>query len=86
MVFLIAYEPGELDRIGFIRVNAVILIALHAAFHIGTLNALKFMALMQVDRASDALESYRDPRRITHRDLAAAWIAFYTLTPYVATL
>lgn len=86
MVFLFAYEPQELEQIEFMRASAVILVALHAAFHIGTLNALKFMAQMQVDRAAHALESYRDPRRISHLDLAAAWIAFYALTPYVAPL
>jgi hypothetical protein len=84
MVFLLAYEPEEVGRIEFMRASAVILIALHAAFHVGTLNALKFMAQMQVDRAAHALESYRDPRRISHLDLAAAWMAFHALTPYVS--
>ncbi len=84
MVFLLAYEPEELDRIEFMRASAVILIALHAAFHIGRLNALRLMAQFQVDRAAEALESYRDPRRISHLDLAAAWTGFHALTPYIA--
>jgi hypothetical protein len=86
MAFLIVYESEELEQIEFVRASAAMLIALHAAFHIGTLNALKFMALMQVAGAARALDSYRDPRRISHLDLAAAWIAFYALTPYVAPL
>ena len=60
MVFLLAYEPEELDRIEFMRASAVILIALHAAFHIGTLNALRLMAQFQVDRAAEAPDDLRD--------------------------
>jgi hypothetical protein len=86
MAFLIVYEPKDLEQIEFMRASAVLLVGLHAAFHVGTVNALKFMALLQVADAEHALESYRDPRRVSHLDLAATWLGFYSLTPYIADL
>lgn len=86
MVFLIAYEPEELEQIQFMRANAIVLITLHAALHVGMLNALRLMALQHMAHAEPALENYRDPRRISHLDLSAIWLGFYALTPYLADL
>ena len=86
MLYLLAYEPEEIEQIQFMRACATLLIALHFAFHIGTLNALKFMAQLQLAHAEHALVSYRDPRRISHLDLAAAWLGFYSFCPWLAAL
>jgi hypothetical protein len=86
MLFLVAYKPEEIEHIRFMRAYAVLLIAVHIAFHIGTLNALKFMALQQISHAEHALTSYRDPHRISYLDLAAAWLGFYSLSPFLALL
>jgi hypothetical protein len=84
MVFLGAYEPDEVEHIDFIRGSAALLVILHAAFHLGALYALKSLVLDRVDRATEALESYRDPRRLSHLDLAAAWMLYYALSPCFA--
>lgn len=86
MLFLIAYEPKDVEQVEFMRASAVLLVALHTAFHVCTLNALKLMAVLQVVDAEHALENYRDPRRVSHLDLAATWLGFYALTPYIADL
>ena len=86
MLLLADSEPQELARIEFLRGSAVLLIALHAAMHVGFLNALRLMALLNVAQTQDALDTYRDPRRISHLDLAAMWLGFYALAPLLAEL
>jgi hypothetical protein len=86
MLFLVAYEAEKIEQIQFMRAYAILLMAVHIAFHVGTLNALKFMALLQLAHAEHALTSYRDPRRISHLDLAAAWLGFYSVSPCLTIL
>jgi hypothetical protein len=86
MLFLVAYEPEEMQRLQFMRAYAIFLFAVHTAFHIGTLNTLRFMADLQLPHADHALTSYRDPRRISHLDLAAAWLGFYSVSPCLTIL
>lgn len=81
MLFLVAYEPEEIEQIQFMRAYAILFMAVHIASHVGTLNALKFMAQLRLAHAERALTSYRDPRRISHLDLAAAWLGFYSVSP-----
>jgi hypothetical protein len=85
MLFLVGYQPEEVDPVEFMRGNALVLIAAHAAFHGVTLNSLKFLQMLELAEASPALARYRDPRRVSHLDLAAAWLGFYALAPYIAT-
>jgi hypothetical protein len=40
------------------------------------------LELLEVAEAKPALARYRDPRRVSHLDLAAAWLGFYALVPY----
>jgi mannose/fructose/N-acetylgalactosamine-specific phosphotransferase system component IIC len=86
MLFLAAYKPEEIEHIHFMRAYAILLMAVHIALHVGTLNALRFMTQLQLAHAEDALTSYRDPRRISHLDLAAAWLGFHSLSPCLAIL
>jgi hypothetical protein len=83
MLFLVCYQPEEFPPVEFIRANALLLIAAHAGLHALTLNSLKFLDLLEIAEARPALTHYRDPRRVSHLDLAAAWLGFYALTPYV---
>jgi hypothetical protein len=82
MLFLADYHPDDVEAVEFMRANAVVLIAAYAAWHIVTLNSLKFLELLEVAEAKPALARYRDPRRVSHLDLAAAWLGFYALVPY----
>jgi hypothetical protein len=83
MVLLAGHEAEGLDAAAFVRTSALALIAVHAGFHSLTVNVLKFMELLDVAEATPALRAYRDPRRVSHLDLAALWLAYYALTPYV---
>ena len=42
--------------------------------------------MLDVAEARPALERYRDPRRLSHLDLAMAWLGYYALTPVLAVL
>jgi hypothetical protein len=86
MVFLTGYQPEELSPVEFMRANAVLLIAVHGALHAFTLNSLKFLETLGVAEAKPALDRYRDPRAVSHLDLAAAWLGYYTLSPCIAML
>jgi len=84
MVFLVSYQPEEVRPLDFIRANAFLLVAAHAALHAMTLHGLKLLDLLGFDEARITLARYRDPRRVSHLDLAAVWLGFYALAPYVA--
>jgi hypothetical protein len=80
MLLLVSYQPEA----AFLRMNALVLMAAHATLHALTLNSLKFLRTQHFATAQATLARYRDPRRVSHLDLAAAWLGFYTLAPYVA--
>jgi hypothetical protein len=82
MLLLSAHEPEGLDATEFARTSAIVLMAVHAGFHSLTVNALKLMELLEVAEASAALRAYRDPRRVSHLDLATLWLGYYAVVPY----
>lgn len=84
MAILISYEPEDMESIEFMRASALLLMAVHAILHVGTANALRVMALMELPHAEEALEAYRDPHRLSHLDLSATWLGFYSLAPVMA--
>jgi hypothetical protein len=86
MLFLAGYQPEDLDHVTFMRANALVLVAAHGTLHAFTLNSLKFLAKLGAAGAEPALARYRDPRAISHLDLAAAWLGYYALTPGIALL
>ncbi len=86
MLLLADCEPDNVEPLEFMRGSATLLIALHAVMHVGMLNALRLMALLDVAHTEHALNLYRDPRRISHLDLAAIWLGFYALAPVLAEL
>jgi len=86
MLILADCEPKDIEPLEFMRGSAALLIALHAAMHVGMLNALRLMSLLKVAHTEQALNLYRDPRRVSHLDLAAIWLGFYALAPVLAEL
>jgi len=86
MLFLACYEPEEYPPLDFMRANALLLIGVHAILHAITLNSLRLMDMLEVAEAKSALERYRDPRRVSHLDLAAAWLGYHALSPWIAAL
>lgn len=84
MLFLASYRPEDVAAIDHLRASAVVLIAAHAALHVLTLNSLKLLEMLEIAEATPALARYRDPRRVSHGDLAMAWLGFYALAPYIA--
>jgi hypothetical protein len=86
MLFLAGYQPEDLDQVAFMRANALVLIAAHGTLHALTVNSLKFLAMLGAPAAQPALARYRDPRSVSHLDLAAAWLGSYALTPGIALL
>lgn len=82
MLLLTRFEPEGVDAMDFIRGGAIFLMVAHAGFHVLMLNALKLMDVLEIAEAKHALETYRDPHRLSHLDLAAIWFGFYALAPY----
>ena len=74
MLFLVSYHPEEIEPSDFIRANALVLVAAHGALHALTVHSLRLLDMLEVAEAGQALARYRDPRRISHLDLAAAWL------------
>ena len=83
MLLLAHSAPEDVEPLAFMRDGAVLLMTMHTMLHACLLRALKTMADLNVAHADHALERYRDPRRIDHLDLAATWLGFYALVPYV---
>lgn len=81
--FLFADSEHE-DRIVFIRTGAASMVVLHAILHLATLRALDLMSRNRFPGAEQALQLYRDPRRLSHFDLAAIWLGFFILVRVVA--
>jgi hypothetical protein len=82
MLLLARVEPEGVEAVDFMRGSAMLLVVVHAGFHALVVNALKIMDMADVADAKRVLESYRDPRRVSHLDLAAIWLGFYALAPY----
>ena len=84
MLFLLSYHPEDVQPEDFIRANALVLLAAHGVLHALTLHTLKVLQLMDFAEAGTVLARYRDPRRVSHLDLAATWLGFYALAPHLA--
>lgn len=80
MLLLIGSQPDA----ALLRANALVLMMVHATLHALTLNSLKLLRTQHFATAQATLARYRDPRRVSHLDLAAAWLGFYCLAPYIA--
>lgn len=86
MFLLSVHEPEGSDTIAFARRSALLLMAVHGGFHALTINGLKLMALLEMAEAVPALRAYRDARRVSHLDLAALWLAYFALVPYITAV
>ena len=85
MAIVIAFDEPDPEGGGTLLRDRVLIIAvMHALFHWLSLRALQAMVDNRVEDAEPALTVYRDPRRISHLDLAAAWFALFALAPYIA--
>lgn len=80
--FLLVDQQAE-DRVAFVRGGAASMILLHSLLHLATLRGLDLMLRNRFPGAEQALELYRDPRRLSHLDLAAIWLGFFVLVRLV---
>lgn len=64
------------DRVTFLRNVALMFAATHGTWHVLVRRGLRRLCARGVAGADEALASYLDPLRISHLDLAAAWLAF----------
>jgi len=61
----------------------MLMVVLHGFFHGLSIYGLRLMALRGIENAELAFALYCHPRRISHLDVAAAWVATFAVAPYV---
>jgi hypothetical protein len=86
MAILVAFDEEHPGGGTLLRGRALLVALVHGLFHAYTLRGLKAMIARQMAQAEVALAAYRDPRRISQLDLAAAWCGLFAVAPYVAGL
>jgi hypothetical protein len=64
------------------RKIASLMAALHGVQHVLTILCLKAMARHGAPRAAEALAAYANPYRVSHLDVAVAWVGFFALARY----
>ncbi len=72
------------DPMPVIRGMAILLAATQSVVHFVTVAALRGFSALGISAAPAALASYRDPRRLSAMDLAAAWLACAAVAPLFA--
>ncbi len=79
MIWLTVFAWDMPDRAAFLRNVAMMFTITHAAWHFVALHGLKRLQARGIAGASDALGSYTSLRRVSHLDIAAAWLTFALL-------
>ena len=75
--------PEAVDAFGS---AALTMAVLHGLMHVSTLRSLRAMVAMRVPHSHQALHIYRDPLRISHLDLAMAWIGLRSASCYIVAV
>lgn len=86
MMWLVQLTLHVADRTAILRVISLVFIALHAARHWWTIRVFTNLSEQGLMAAATALAAYRDPRRLSNLDLAAAWLAFAAATPFLSSI
>lgn len=84
MVIVIAFDEPHPDGGTLLRGRAVILAIVHLLLHWATRHALAVVTAREEALGRAALAAYRDPARISHLDLAAAWFGLFALAPAIS--
>jgi hypothetical protein len=71
------------DRAVFLRDMAMMFVIAHCGWHFLVLRALRRLMARAIPGADEALGAYLDPLRISHFDVAAAWLAFALVVRFV---
>ena len=83
MIWLTVFAWDMPDRATFLRNVAMICTVTHAAWHFAVLRGLKRLQARGIAGAPEALGSYTELRRVSHLDIAAAWLAFALLVRFL---
>jgi hypothetical protein len=76
MIWLTVFAWDMPDRATFLRNVGLMFTVTHATWHFMALHGLKRLQARGAAGASEALDSYTVLRRVSHLDIAAAWLAF----------
>ena len=82
MVWLTVFAWDMPDRPTFLRNVAMMFMVVHTGWHFFVLHGLKRLEARGIAGASQALGTYKASRRISHLDVAAAWLAFALLVRF----
>lgn len=83
LAWLTVFAWPMADRTLFLRDTAMMFAIAHCGWHFLVLRGLRRLVARAVAGADEALGAYLDPLRISHLDMAAAWLAFALLVRFV---
>lgn len=83
MVWLFALRQRLPEPEAQLRHIAILFMSIHGLLHVLSRRGLQLMVQHHKAGAEEALRVYLDVRRISHLDLAVAWIAFFALVPHL---
>jgi len=80
---LLVFRYSGPDPVMVVREVAMLMALMHGLMHLMAIRGLNALVRRGAPLGRQALEAYRDPRRVSHLDIAAAWGGLYVLAPYV---
>lgn len=83
MIWIFSASAYASDPEMFLRRTAVLVMSVHWILHLLSVNGLRALARKNVAGAMEAWIAYTDPCRLSHRDQAVAWIAFFAVAPHL---
>lgn len=83
MASFLFFDYGTPGRAELVRQTAAFMSIMHSLLYFVSMVLLRGMVRRRVANAELALAYYRDPRRISHRDLAVAWVCLLVAARYV---
>lgn len=81
MMWLVVFACKSHDPAAMLKDTAFVVFALYASQHVFFLFMLRLFRDRGVPEAALALEAYRDPRRISHLDVAMLWVGLAATSP-----
>jgi hypothetical protein len=66
-----------------LRYAALLFMSIHGMLHYLSRRGLHLMVQKHQTGAEEALRAYLDVRRVSHLDLAVAWIGFFAVAPHL---
>jgi hypothetical protein len=80
---LLVFRYSGPDPVIVVREVAMLMALMHGLMHLIAIRGLNALVRRGAPLGQQASAAYRDPRRVSHLDIAAAWSGLYILAPFV---